>query len=165
MELVVTNKKEVSKLLKSNYENELNSEILKLDVEISESELYKRKKELEKQLLEFKEDKKALIDIIQTNMIANDVKEFEENGVKFKLKKREGVFSVDVKDIKLVDKKYIAVKTTETVDKIKAKKDMLENGEFIEGLELVKGATTYTLDVEIVSVSKEDIIEIEGRNG
>lgn len=162
MELVVTNKKEVSKLLKSNYENELNSEILKLDVEISESELYKRKKELEKQLLEFKEDKKALIDIIQTNMIANDVKEFEENGVKFKLKKREGVFSVDVKDIKLVDKKYIAVKTTESVDKIKAKKDMLENGEFIEGLELVKGATTYTLDVEIVSVSKEDIIEIEG---
>lgn len=162
MELVVTNKKEVSKLLKSNYENELNSEILKLDVEISESELYKRKKELEKQLLEFKEEKKALIDIIQTNMIANDVKEFEENGVKFKLKKREGVFSVDVKDIKLVDKKYIAVKTTESVDKIKAKKDMLENGEFIEGLDLVKGATTYTLDVEIVSVSKEDIIEIEG---
>lgn len=162
MSLVVTNKKEVSKLLKSNYENDLNSEILKLEAEICCSDLYKKKKKLEEELLEFKEDKKALIDIIQTNMIANDVKEFEENGVKFKLKKREGVFSVDVKDIKLVDKKYIAVKTTESVDKIKAKKDMLENGEFIEGLDLVKGATTYTLDVEIVSVSKEDIIEIEG---
>ena len=162
MELVVTNKKELSKLLKSNYENELNSEILKLEAEICCSDLYKKKKKLEEELLEFKEDKKALIDIIQTNMITNGVKELEENGIKFKLKKREGVFSVDVIDENLVDEKYIKTKITKTVDKIKAKKDMLENGELIEGLELVKGATTYTLDVEIVSVSKEDIIEIEG---
>lgn len=162
MNLVVTNKKEVSKLLKSNYENDVNSRIIKLKADLQESELAKEIKRLENELLEFKEDKKALVDIIQTNMITNEVKEFEENGVNFKLKKREGVFSVDVKDITLVDKKYIAVKTTESVDKNKAKKEMLENGEFIEGLELVKGPTTYTLDVEIVSLSKEDIIEIEG---
>lgn len=162
MDLVVINKNEVAKLLKSNYENEINSKIYELKIELEKSELYLQIKDLENQLLNFKEDKKALIDIIQTNMITNGVKELEENGIKFKLKKREGVFSVDVKDISLVDKKYISVKVTESVDKNKAKKSMLEDGELIEGLELVKGPTTYTLDMEVLSVSKEDIIEIKG---
>lgn len=161
MELVISNKNEVAKLLKSNFENEVNSRLYELKMELEKSELYLKIKDLENQLLNFKEDKKALIDIIQTNMITNGVKEFEENGIKFKLKKREGIFSVDVKDISLVDKKYIAVKVTESVDKIKAKKSMLEDGELIEGLELVKGSTTYTLDMEVLSISKEDIIVIE----
>ena len=161
MDLVVSNKNEVAKLLKSNFENEVNSRLYELKVELEKSDIYLKIKELEKQLLNFKEDKKALIDIIQTNMITNEIKELEENGIKFKLKKREGVFSVDVKDISLVDKKYISVKVTESVDKNKAKKSMLEDGELIEGLELVKGSTTYTLDMEVLSISKEDIIVIE----
>lgn len=161
MNLIVTNKNEVSKLLKGNSENELLSKIEELKTKIAESEDFKMIKQLESELQELREDKKCLLDLIQENMINKELKEHIEQGIKFKLKKREGSLSVDVTNLEEIPKEYIRIK--KEADKKAIQKAIKEDGELVPGAELKKGPTTYTLDVEIVEITKEDIMLLGGK--